>query len=200
LESQQIDTIREVFSMGAGHTATALSDILNQTIMLSFPQLRLVETKEVSATFGMTNQEIILITTTLKEMDSCLLFIISKEEAKKIVTNWTGSDIPDDLENFEKLILPGMIESGNIVSGAFLSTLGRITGKEHIPSPPEATIDFLEKGLENVIHSLGIDLKLVFIFDVNMEIDDTNLVAHLAIIPSSKLIDEIFTATEKMLN
>src|SRR2546429_5158361 len=47
LKELQIDALREVANIGAGHAATALSQLTNRRIMISVPQINIVRLEEV---------------------------------------------------------------------------------------------------------------------------------------------------------
>src|SRR5207253_9705229 len=48
LKELQIDALREVANIGAGHAATALSQLTNRRIMVSVPQLNIARLVEVT--------------------------------------------------------------------------------------------------------------------------------------------------------
>src|SRR5437764_12303834 len=52
LKALQIDALREVANIGAGHAATALSQLTNRRIMISVPQINIVRLEEVPNLLG----------------------------------------------------------------------------------------------------------------------------------------------------
>src|SRR5256885_7042872 len=52
LKELQIDALREVANIGAGHAATALSQLTNRKIMISVPQINIVRLEEVPDLLG----------------------------------------------------------------------------------------------------------------------------------------------------
>src|SRR5207249_9414279 len=52
LKELQIDALREVANIGAGHAATALSQLTNSRIMISVPQLNIARLEEVPDLLG----------------------------------------------------------------------------------------------------------------------------------------------------
>jgi chemotaxis protein CheC len=47
LKALQLDALREVANIGAGHAATALSQMINSTIMISVPTINVSRLEEV---------------------------------------------------------------------------------------------------------------------------------------------------------
>src|SRR5213594_526874 len=52
LKALQIDALREVANIGAGHAATALSQLTNRRIMISVPQINISRLEEVPGLLG----------------------------------------------------------------------------------------------------------------------------------------------------
>src|SRR5258705_11946498 len=52
LKALQIDALREVANIGAGHAATALSQMTNRRIMISVPEINIARLEEVPNLLG----------------------------------------------------------------------------------------------------------------------------------------------------
>ena len=52
LKDLQLDALREVANIGAGHAATALSQMTNRTIMISVPEVNVRPLEEVADLLG----------------------------------------------------------------------------------------------------------------------------------------------------
>src|SRR3954463_6339121 len=52
LKALQLDALREVANIGAGHAATALSQMTNRTIMISVPEVNVRPLEDVAELFG----------------------------------------------------------------------------------------------------------------------------------------------------
>ena len=52
LKELQLDALREVANIGAGHAATALSQMTNRTIMIAVPEVNVRALEDVAELFG----------------------------------------------------------------------------------------------------------------------------------------------------
>src|SRR2546422_6140342 len=52
LKALQLDGLKEVANMGAGHAATALSQLTNRRIMISVPEINIARLEEVPELLG----------------------------------------------------------------------------------------------------------------------------------------------------
>src|SRR5512145_102319 len=58
LKALQLDALREVANIGAGHAATALSQMTQRTIMISVPEVNIVPLEEVPELLGRPDEVI----------------------------------------------------------------------------------------------------------------------------------------------
>ena len=52
LSEMQLDALREVGNIGAGHAATALSQLVDKPIHLTYPELEIIPIGDVPKVFG----------------------------------------------------------------------------------------------------------------------------------------------------
>lgn len=193
------NSMLEIFSIGAGHAATALSSLMDQTVMISVPQLRIVKSHEMPQALGSVDQAYITTLFHFRDNYGCLLFIVSQEEGRNIVESWMKSKIPADFDSFQRTIVPGVVESGNIIAGAFVNALGEITPTQMILEPPDSAVDFLGGVLDNIAATLDISFTDIFLFDVILRVGGHNLSAYFALIPSPRLLDMLVSTGRKLL-
>src|SRR5690625_616218 len=70
LSRLQLDALREVASIGAGHAATALSSLTGRRINVEVPRLQVIELEEVPHLLGAARE---LVTTVVIEMRGDLM-------------------------------------------------------------------------------------------------------------------------------
>ena len=58
LGTLQLDGLREVANIGAGHAATALSQLTNRRIMVGVPQVKILRIDEIADMIG-TGEEVV---------------------------------------------------------------------------------------------------------------------------------------------
>ena len=52
LDAQQLDAMREIANIGAGHAATALSQMTDRVIMIEVPEVRVLPLEDVDRVLG----------------------------------------------------------------------------------------------------------------------------------------------------
>jgi chemotaxis protein CheC len=190
----QMDVLKEVGNIGAGHAATALSKLLDKPVDMLVPKVRMVAFEEIADSVGGAERVVIAIFLRVEgETPGNLFFIISLESAKKLLRNLVGIEVVDD-EHYTDMELSALNEIGNILAGSYLSSLADFTQLAMSPTVPALAIDMagaiLSYGLlqfgQMGDHALLIDTKFL---DGNDEIE-----GHFFLIPDPESFNKIFIA------
>ena len=87
LSEFQLDALREVGNMGAGHAAVALTQVLNRSTYMSIPNVALDRVKSIYKLVKMpTDQDLAIISlNTVSDLKYSLLIFFDKESVLKII-------------------------------------------------------------------------------------------------------------------
>lgn len=144
MNHMQFDVLREIGNIGAGNATTALSQMLSSKIDMKVPKIDLLEFKELGDLIGGAENIVVGILLTLQDdIDGMMMFLVEKKAAKSMVKLLmggfcTGSEDDDD---FSEMELSAMQEIGNIIAGAYLSSLSALTNMKITSSVPYMAID-----------------------------------------------------------
>jgi len=135
----QMDALREVGNIGAGNSATALSQLLNRKIDMTLPSINIVPFRDIFSRIGGEDLVVGIIVRVLGDTPGNILFVFEKETALGIIKDLTG-------ENNEQISEMGnsvLCEIGNIISGSYLNAISTLTNLAIMPSVPAVATDML---------------------------------------------------------
>jgi len=142
INNMQFDVLREIGNIGAGNATTALSQMLNSKIDMKVPNVQLLEFKELSDIVGGAENIVVGILFTLEgQIDGMMMFMMEKKAARHIVDLLMGNTVDNNTETFTEMELSALNEIGNIIAGAYLSSLSTLTNMLIISSVPYLAID-----------------------------------------------------------
>lgn len=130
LTTMQIDAIQEMANIGAGHAASALSQIVGKPIMISVSKLEILPLSEVYKTIGKAEDEIVAVH--LKLLGNVLggiALILTIADAVKLSNIMGGAYDETDKSSIK--------EAGSILSASYLSAIGKFVKLSLIPSIPK---------------------------------------------------------------
>jgi len=144
MNHMQFDVLREIGNIGAGNATTALSQMLSSKIDMKVPKIDLLEFKELGELIGGAENIVVGILLTLQDdIDGMMMFLVEKKAAKSMVKLLMGGFCSggENEDDFSEMELSAMQEIGNIIAGAYLSSLSALTNMKITSSVPYMAID-----------------------------------------------------------
>jgi len=173
LKPMQLDAIREVANIGAGHAATALSQMTGQTIMISVPTINVAAMEDVPPNIiGPEEPVAAVLMTMLGDLTGRTLLVFPIPTAIRLAEmmirrpHVAGSEL-SELEQ------SALKEAGNILSGAYMNALSEFMGLMLLPSPPSFAIDMSRAVLTTAYLQFGTDRDYVFCVETQFYMQET---------------------------
>lgn len=142
INNMQFDVLREIGNIGAGNATTALSQMINSKVDMKVPNVQLLEFKELSDIVGGAENIVVGILFTLEgQIDGMMMFMMEKKAARHLVNLLMGNSADNSVEIFSEMELSALNEIGNIIAGAYLSSLSTLTNMLIVSSVPYLAID-----------------------------------------------------------
>lgn len=200
LQPYHLDILKEVGNIGAGHAATALSRLLNKTIDMKVPAVRIVSFDEITDLVGGSDNVVAAIFLRIEgDAPGNMFFMLPVNEATNLIQHLT-SDPSFDLNEppYPELGLSALQEVGNILAGSYLSAFSDLTKLNLQPSVPALSVDMaiaiLSYGLLE-LSQVG-DYAIVIETEILEKIDDNSLrtTGHFFLLPDPDSYEKIFAA------
>lgn len=142
ISSLQFDVLKELGNIGAGNATTALSKLINARIDMKVPKVQLLDLSEIAYMIGDEETVMVGILVMLTgDVNGFMMFLMTQEVARKLVNILMSSDSED--REFSEMELSAVQEIGNIISGAYLSSLSDLTKLSIAESIPYLQIDMV---------------------------------------------------------
>lgn len=142
MDNMQYDVLKEIGNIGAGNATTALSQMINSKIDMKVPNVELLEFKELSDIVGGAENIVVGILFTLEgQIDGMMMFMMDMSAARHLVNLLMGISVEDQPKEFTEMELSALNEIGNIIAGAYLSSLTILTNILITSSVPYMAID-----------------------------------------------------------
>ena len=162
LHPVQIDALREVANMGAGHAATALSQMTGATIMISVPRINIARLEDIPPEISAPEEPVAAVLMRMfGDLTGRTLLVFPRPTAIRLselmLRRPEGSS-----KGLGELEQSAIKEAGNILSGAYMNALSDFMGVMLLPSPPSLAIDMSQAVLSTAYVQFGSDRDYVF--------------------------------------
>jgi chemotaxis protein CheC len=172
LKAIQLDALREVANIGAGHAATALSQMTHNTIMISVPTINIARLEDVPPQVTDPEEPVAAVLMhMLGDLSGRTLLVFPKPTAIRLselmLRRPAGSS--KDLGDLEQSAIK---EAGNILSGAYMNALSDFMGLMLLPSPPSLAVDMSNAVLTTAYLQFGSERDLVFCIETQFYMNE----------------------------
>lgn len=196
LETLRHDGLREVATIGAGHAATAMSQLTNHRIMISVPQVRRVNYADVPRMLsGLGDHVAVVSMRMLGDLTGRALLVFGEHDAVRLcdLILRRESAGPRALGELEQ---SGLKEVGNIVCSAYLTALSNFMGMMLLPSVPTLTMGHSDAAISSTVDPTEASGDLVFCVDTAFRADGaaTPLTGAFLLMPDQPSIRAILEA------
>jgi chemotaxis protein CheC len=184
LDASQLDAMREIANIGAGHAATALSEMTNRVIMIEVPEVSVVRLEEVDTVIGEPGDVVAAVMMrVLGDVTGRTVQIFPAESAVRLTTIMLGGPEPSFPNGFDEMHQSTLKEVGNIIVGAYLNALSDFMGMLLIMSAPAIAIDMAGAVMTTSYLNFGDEKDFVFCVNTVMIMGDAEVRAHFLLIP-----------------
>ena len=195
LKALQLDALREVANIGAGHAATALSQLTKRKIMISVPQITVTPIEEVPKLMGDADAPVAAVLMhMLGDLTGRTLMMFPESDARLLCDLLNKWEI-GTTTHFAELEQSSVKEAANILGGAYMNALADFMGMMLLPSVPSLVIDLAGAVLTTAYLNFGHDRDFVLCVQTDFEFQDgQTLTGQFLLLPDLASLKAIFDA------
>lgn len=196
LRDLQLDALREVANIGAGHAATALSQMTDNRIMITVPTINIARLEDMPAQITEGEEPIAAVMMhMLGDLTGRTLLVFPQPTAMRLAELMLRRPIGSCAE-FGALEQSAMKEAGNILAGAYMNALSEFMGLMLLPSPPSLVVDMSAAILTTAYLQFSADRDHVFSVETQFMLSDQDEVLRgfFVLIPDYAALQAILRA------
>jgi chemotaxis protein CheC len=196
LKTLQVDALKEVANIGAGHAATALSQLTNRTIMISVPEVTILPLEEVPELLGSADDVIAAVLMHMMGDLTGRTLVLFPERSAKTLCDILFRRTPGGTAAFGTMEESGLKEAGNILASAYMNALSDFMGLMLVPSVPSLVVDLSAAILTTAYLNFGHDRDYVFCVETAFRVEGARdpLRGHFLLLPDLPSLQAIFDA------
>jgi len=156
LTDLQLDTLRELGSIGSGHAATALSQLMGKRVALRNPELKLIPLGDIPGVFGGPEQLVgAVYVRLLGDIEGGMLFLAPRASLLALFDLLHARN-PGTTKSFgheqERLIT----HVASVLAASYIAAIARMADLNVLPSTPSFVLDMAGAILEVATTQAGI--------------------------------------------
>ncbi|MFH8039150.1 MAG: chemotaxis protein CheC [Candidatus Aenigmatarchaeota archaeon] len=200
LDELQLDTLKEICSMGAGYAITAISRMVKRKISMSVPHISIVPTEKLITTIS-TPQELVVgvYSKILGELSGGMLITFPRNSAFSLVDILLNRTVGETkiLEELEKSVLQ---ETGNIVINSFVNVLSKMVDRKLFVSVPKIAFDMAGAIIDFLLIELSKNVEQTIVMEIIFHDIPETISGKFFILPDYGLLEILLSAIAKKSN
>ena len=191
LSALQCDALREMGNIGSGHAATALSKLLNETVI---PKVRIMTVEELAKDMSKQKSDPVMVGVFQKiygKVNGSILITLPREHAFKLV-DIMASRSKGETKFLGIMEVSILEEVGNILTGSYLTALSNLTGLVLLPSVPTAVVDALSSLLDRALSNSEGKATRAILIETGMSVLMLDLLGSVYLFPTAESVQVIF--------
>jgi chemotaxis protein CheC len=174
LKTIQLDALRETANIGAGHAATALSQMTGTTIMIKVPAINVSSMEDIPTQFSPEEEPVAAVMMhMLGDLSGRTLLVFPKPTVMRLAELMMRRPIGSSVALGE-IETSAIKEAGNILSGAYMNALSDFLGMLLLPSPPTLVIDLSRAVLTSAFGEFATDHDNILCVESEFILTDIN--------------------------
>lgn len=196
LKELQLDALREVANIGAGHAATALSQMTNRRIMIDVPEVNVRPLEDVPELLGRPDDVVAAVLMHMMGDLTGRTLVLIPERSARTLCDMLFRRPPGTTGPFDAMEQSGLKEAGNILASAYLNALSDFMGMMLVPSVPSLVVDLSAAVLTTTYLNFGHDRDYVFCVETAFRVEGATeqLTGHFLLLPDMPSLQAIFDA------
>jgi chemotaxis protein CheC len=191
LSELQRDALKEVGNIGAGHAATALSQLLNTTVKLSEPTIDVLKYRDLSSRIGGADRVVAALHMYVRgEAPGQMVVLFDREQAFEFV-NVFIKRIIGDIQIYDSIVDSTLKELGNIIAGSYLTALVSLTGVNLLPSVPTLSYGTIQAAFRTLMSILPD--QDVFLIESRFLDNDRGVSGQFILIPETGSLEPLLS-------
>jgi chemotaxis protein CheC len=175
LKAIQLDALREVANIGAGHAATALSQMIGETIMITVPTINVARLEDVPPQLSGPDEPVAAVLMHMMgDLTGRTLLVFPRRTALRLASLLLRRPTDPEAYAFSEMEQSAIKEAGNILSSAYMNALSDFMGMMLLPSPPSLAVDMSDAVLTTTYLQFGSDKDYVFCVESEFVMDELN--------------------------
>jgi chemotaxis protein CheC len=192
LNSVQIDVLTEIGNIGSGNASTALSAMIQKEILIEMPRVSILEFQQAIENNGSPEDLIAAILVRLSgDVQGMILTLMQKIFTDLILGIFFG-ERERDLLMLSEDEKSALIETGNIMSGAYINAISALTGLTVGVDTPAYTADMLGSVMSVPLIEFGSVGDKILCIDKSVKIDGVSVKSNMLLIPTVESLGPLF--------
>ena len=180
LDEESRDALLEIFNIGVGRSAVALSQMINAEVALSIPDFEVLKISQIAARIAAPGQRACVVQENFRQgLDGNAMMVFTENEGLSLIARLLDSPFP--LDKLAEAEAEALSEVGNIILNACLAQVADALGVFLETTLPVCSVGGFESFTRNALASNGSSAEdaEAFLLKINLIVKECGIMGYL---------------------
>lgn len=193
----QMDALREIGNIGAGHAADALSKMVKRKVMLKVPGVNIVKFEKAPKAFSGEEEEVVdgVYFKLTGELLASSLVVFPCKSASLLFDTMFTKEISPTKTITEEIKKSALMELGNVMAGSYITALGSMTRLEVQQSIPYFASGEIGAIFNSMLAEVGLTSEMALVLEIEFIVASERFRLWFYVLPditsSTKILDAL---------
>lgn len=194
LQLLEIDTLKEIGSMGASHAANSLSSMIGEKVTIEVPRLEVIPVEQIPKFIGGPEEHAAGVFVKYHGDLDATFMVLFPLKASIEVTEIILGRRHERREELTEMETSAIQEIGGMMASHFANALSDFLGFKIMPTSPAFSCDMAGAMLEFLTVDVGQKTEETILFSATFHSSSKVITGYMFLAPEVKSLEKIFTA------
>lgn len=196
LSEDEQDALREIFNVGLGYAAESLSQMVNDVVQLSIPELSMIHRDQLGTSFlGKGSGSFTGVLQRFEgDFEANAVLMFPGDKSLELVRLMIGDQVA--IEDMNDLEQEALTEVGNILLNSCVSAMADMIGGQFRSSLPE----FISGSLDSLLLANPPEMGHILLLNISFSLERREIEGFLLFMMQLDSIEQFKSATMKYMN
>lgn len=188
----ELDALQEFINIGTNYAATALSKLIDKTILVTVQKAKIVSLRQIPELLGGAELEIIgLYSQITEDINGKVLLFFSRDIANSLLNLILPSNKNSGSHELDEMEISALMEVGNILNNSYINALSKIMESKIFISVPFYSCDYLSAVIDFLLIEIARAADHVLLMETLIESPDIKLKGNFIVFPDAPSLEKI---------
>jgi len=191
MDAMTKDVMKEIGSIGTGSAATALSDMIGESVRMTVPEIEIKDFNEAIAVLGGPEDIVAAVLVRMSgNITGTMLFLLRMDFVNAVLSRILGKQVKDYSELYE-MEISVLTEVGNIMISSYMNAISKLADLDVQMSVPAIAVNMLGGIMTVPMAEMGYETDDIMLIDGKLILNEEKFDSTILMLPNIESLNKL---------
>ncbi len=191
MDVMTMDVMKEIGSIGTGSAATALSDMIGETVRMTVPEIEIKSFNDAITVLGGPEDVVAAVLVRMSgNITGTMLFLLRMDFVNAILSRILGKQVKDYSELYE-MEISVLTEVGNIMISSYMNAISKLADLDVHMSVPAIAVNMLGGIMSVPMAEMGYETDELMLINGKLVLNEEKFDSTILMLPNIESLNKL---------